>query len=78
MRNNDRTDEIIGSALKSARLAKDYSLADVANKLPGISRSSIHKFETGQRSISVDNLIRVCKVLEIDYKELMDDVASKI
>ena len=56
MRNNDYTDKIIGNALKSARLLKDYSLADVADKIPEISRSSIHKFETGQRSISIDNL----------------------
>lgn len=37
MRNNDYTDKIIGNALKSARLLKDYSLADVADKIPGIS-----------------------------------------
>ncbi|MBQ2658352.1 MAG: helix-turn-helix transcriptional regulator [Erysipelotrichaceae bacterium] len=78
MRNNDKTDKLIGEALKEARLNKNYSLADVANKIPGISRSSIYKFETCDRSISVDNLIRVCKVLDVDYKQLMDDIAKKI
>lgn len=78
MRNNDYTDKIIGDALKKARLLKDYSLADVADKIPGISRSSIHKFETGQKSISIDNLVRVCRVLDIDYKDLLDDLAKKI
>ena len=78
MRNVNNIDILIGQKLKEARLKKDYTLEAVAQEIGLKQASAIGHYENGRRSISIENLIKICVFLELDYKELLDEVAEQI
>lgn len=55
--------------IKLARVDKNYSQQDMANKL-GVSVPTYSRFERGVTKTSYDFLQSVCKVLDIDSKKL--------
>lgn len=62
---------MIGSKIKEARENKDMSQYRLA-ELTGINRSTIKRYEGNHiKKISLDNLIKICKALEIDVKEII-------
>lgn len=63
----------IGEKLKQYREIKEYSLSEVASMV-GKSKSSIHAYEIGRVSISVDVLIDLCNVYGINYVDFLEDV----
>ena len=69
---------MIGSKIKEARENKDMSQYRLA-ELTGINRSTIKRYEDNHiKKISLDNLIKICKALEIDVKEINDNVAKML
>ena len=64
---NDRTG--LGSALRSIRKERDWSLADMA-KASGLSVSSLSKIENGQRSLTYDKLVQLADALSVDISRL--------
>lgn len=65
--------KLIGEKLKKHREIKGYSLNDVA-QIIGKSKSSIHAYEIGKVSISLDVLIDICNAYGIDYLTFLEDV----
>ncbi|HEY3228490.1 MAG TPA: helix-turn-helix transcriptional regulator [Roseiflexaceae bacterium] len=63
-------DEQIGARLRDARLQVVLTQDELARAL-GLDRSTVAKWETGQRSMTVENLIRAAAVLEIPPQQLL-------
>ena len=55
--------------LKAARVEKDLSQADLAEKV-GVSRQTISAIEKGDYNPTINLCIRICKVLERTLDEL--------
>lgn len=51
--------ELVPIVLKSLRQKEGLSVQDVANRLGFKSRSSYFKYETGERSVSIDQFCRM-------------------
>lgn len=60
--------EHLGSQLKQARLAKGFSLAEVADMV-GKSKVSIKRYEDASVRIDMDTLYLLCNVLGVRIKE---------
>ena len=65
----------IGLKLKKLRESRNLSLADVAQRL-NKSRSSIHAYEVGRISISVDVLIELCNLYDVNYAKMLQEIVD--
>jgi transcriptional regulator with XRE-family HTH domain len=63
-------DEQIGARLRDARLQVVLTQDELAQAL-GVDRSTVAKWETGQRSMTVENLIRTAAVLDVPPQQLL-------
>lgn len=64
------TINMIGNNLKKARINKRYSQEEVA-KLAFISQSYICKIEKGKIEASIDTILALCEVYEINMSDLI-------
>jgi transcriptional regulator with XRE-family HTH domain len=71
-----RIDEQIGARLRAARLQVVLTQGELAQAL-GVDRSTVAKWETGQRGMTVENLIRAAAVLEIPPQHLLVEPAGE-
>ena len=61
----------MGEKIKELRESKGISQYRLA-ELTGINRSTINRYENGSiQKISFDNLLKICKALDIDIKEII-------
>lgn len=60
----------IGDSILNARLKKDLTQEQVAEKLR-CNRTSIAKIEMGKQRVLIHDLIDICKVLDLDIKEIL-------
>lgn len=67
------TTQKIGEGLKKLREDKGYSLEDVATRV-GKARQTIHKYESGSISISVEVLEEILNVYGISWGKFLDDI----
>lgn len=63
----------IGKWLAEKREEKDLSQQYVADRL-GVTRTAVHYWESGKRTIYAVNLIEYCMVLGVDPREIIDDL----
>ena len=62
---------MIGNKIKEIRELKGVSQYRLA-QITGINRSTIKRYEEGAiKNISLNNLIKICKALSIDIKEIL-------
>ena len=59
-----------GLAIRKLRLARGWTLAKLGEKA-GVPLSTLSKVELGQTSLSYENLLRICRGLEIDMERLI-------
>jgi transcriptional regulator with XRE-family HTH domain len=59
----------LGSALRSIRKERDWTLAETAEKT-GLSVSTLSKVENGQRSLTYDKLVQLADSLAVDISAL--------
>ncbi len=57
--------EILGSNVRIAREARDWSQADLADKA-GLSTNSIGRLERGEMALRFDNIEKVANALELE------------
>lgn len=62
----------LGSALRSIRSERGWSLANASSKT-GMSISSWSKIENGQRSLTYDKLLSLAKALKVDITRLFTE-----
>lgn len=55
----------LGEAIRAARKAKKMTLTTLAGQL-GISYPAVQQWEAGKTEPSTDNLLKVCRILDID------------
>lgn len=67
----------LGSRLRAARMAKGWSLADLA-KAAGLSTSFISIVENGKSDISLGRLARLTDILDVTLLDVTDSEASTI
>ena len=61
----------MGEKIKELRESKGISQYRLA-ELTGINRSTINRYENGSiQKISFDNLLKICKTLGVDIKEII-------
>ena len=61
----------MGEKIKELRESKGISQYRLA-ELTGINRSTINRYENGSiQKISFDNLLKICKALETDIKNII-------
>lgn len=65
------TTPIIARNLRAARVAKQWTLVDVASRA-GLAVSTISKIENGSVSASFDTLLQICHALELPFESLLD------
>lgn len=66
----------LGQRLRAARLARRYSLADVAD-LTGMSRSFLSMVENGKTNISATRLQKLANVFGLSISDLLPDEQSR-
>ena len=59
-----------GLAIRKLRLARGWTLAQLGERA-GVPLSTLSKVELGQTSLSYENLLRICRGLEIDMERLI-------
>ena len=67
--------EQIGRRIRDTRLQRLISQAELAQAL-GIERSTLTKYELGQRSISAEMLVQVARTLQVAPAVLLDEGAG--
>ena len=61
----------MGEKIKELRESKGMSQYRLA-EITGINRSTINRYENGSiQKISFDNLLKICKALETDIKNII-------
>ena len=62
---------MIGEKIREARESKGMSQYRLA-EITGINRSTIKRYEDNEiKKISFDNLMKICKALEVNIKEII-------
>jgi transcriptional regulator with XRE-family HTH domain len=67
--------EQLGQKLKEARKRKGLSVAEVADKL-GISERAYNYYEQGRSEPKMNNLVKLCELLDIKIEDLYDKTDS--
>ena len=58
----------LGKKLRCSRERKGLNQEDIA-RLVGVSNSLICQLESGKKTVSVNNLIKICRVLDVNLLE---------
>ena len=66
-------DKKINEKIRLLRLQKNYSQDYVASQLK-LSQSYYGRIETGKRTISLDLLMKILSILDVDYIKFFNDV----
>ena len=64
---------MLAEIIKNRRISLGFSLRNLANEV-GISHTELVRIENGNRQcLNVITLIRLCKLLELDFLTLLED-----
>lgn len=65
----------IGAYLAKERRAKKISQQQLADRL-GVSKTAVHYWETGKRTIFADQMLEYCETIGIDPQDLIKSVTG--
>ena len=65
----------IGAYLAKERRAKKISQQQLADRL-GVSKTAVHYWETGKRTIYADQMLEYCETIGIDPQDLIRSVTG--
>lgn len=71
----DKDTPPVGPRIRARRRELDISQADLAGRL-GLHQTTVAKWETGERSISLSDLIRVCRELDLSVEAVTSETAA--
>jgi transcriptional regulator with XRE-family HTH domain len=74
--NKSKTNLVIGTRIKEARLRKGYTQEQMAGEL-NFSKSYIRKFEQGARLPNITNLLAISYILEVDPGSFLSNINPK-
>lgn len=61
---------VLGKRMKHARVLKKMTQETLAEKI-GVSRTAIARWESGETNPTVDHLIKICNLLEVNASFLL-------
>ena len=67
----------IGKVFKNKRIDLRLRQQDIANKI-GKDRSTYTYYESGKARMDIDTYLELCKILEIDANELMNQIIKEM
>ena len=67
----ERLREAFASELRAARGRAAMSRTEVARK-SGVSLSSLNRYESGERTIPLPDLVDICRVLDVPVEQIFD------
>ena len=73
MINNNELYVNIGNILREARLEKEMTLEQLAEKV-NVTPKTIQRYETGERKISIQTLHTITNVLDIDKQKIINEI----
>lgn len=68
--------KIIGEMLREVRLEKGFTLEQVADFV-SVTPKTIQRYETGDRRIKIDTLMKMTKFFDLNYYEFMREAQTK-
>lgn len=71
--NNQNMNSLIGAWLAGRRKEKGMSQQEVADRL-GTTRTAVHYWESGKRTIYAVNLIEYCKAINVNPSEIVEEL----
>lgn len=74
--NNKEMNERIGYEMRTQRLIRRMTLAEMAKRMGLKSRNSVSLMELGKTMITVTDLKQYCDVLGIDYIDILKKVSE--
>ncbi len=69
--NEEKVNTNLGLKIKKVRELKGYSQEYISTQM-GITQNSYSKIERGETNLSVNKLIEICRILNIDISTLMN------
>jgi transcriptional regulator with XRE-family HTH domain len=72
----DAIDVAIGQALRSMRLSRTYTQAELAAAL-GVTRTAVTHYEAGTRSLNAAQLVLAARVLDCAVEQLLPAVPAR-
>lgn len=63
----------IGQWMKSKRIEKGFTMQEVANRMK-VTRTAVHYWESGKRTIYAVNLIEFCDAINIDAATAVHEI----
>ena len=69
---SEDVNQLIGEKIRHYRKARNLTIVDLAEKLH-LSKSAVSKYERGEIPVTIEQLLRISKALEIDMMLLLDD-----
>ena len=66
-----RIDRALGAEIRAQRARRDWTRAELAER-SGISESSIQRFESGQRAVTLANLVAIGEALRVDPRAMVE------
>lgn len=63
----------LAAKLTAARKAAGLSISDVARRMPEVSRATVGHWFTGERQPLMDNLKRLCEILDVSLSSVIAD-----
>ena len=67
----ERLRQAFASELRAARGRAAMSRTEVARK-SGVSLSSLNRYESGERTIPLPDLVDICRVLDVPFEQIFD------
>src|SRR4051812_25015331 len=77
MTHSDSTEDHVRQRIRSLRLARGWSLDELARR-SFIGASTISRIETGGRRIALDQLVTLAKALDVTVDQLLDPVDEDV
>lgn len=63
----------LGEKLRELRVSKNFSLADVADKLH-VAAKTLQRYECGERKIKLEILLKLSKIYEFNYYDFVKNI----
>src|SRR5260221_9219201 len=68
--------QVVGVNIRRARIDKGFTQQQLAEKM-GKANTSISSYESGSRPLSIDDLIQLSEILEVDIRTFFESEATK-
>lgn len=66
----------LGNCIRIKRLDKKMTMKELGKRI-GVSEGTISRYETGERKITFDSFVDICKVLDLNPLDVVKEVDNE-